>query len=684
MERVRHRFGLLLSMMALALMTCACFDLTPLELSREDDVAMVVDISMPDDSPRTKSIVPGTENPVSVMQLVCFDASGLYLGIRTVDDTANDYGELVTSGGVNSTTMTQTGRIIARVPAGTARIHFIANRNLGTPLDFTAGTSERIVMRSLTTPADHNQIVYWGYHFEKTAEAMLAWMQVAVEEDPNTHFITAKAGATPNKVYLIRDRARIQLTFASGLVGSGATHSKVEWLIHNGRDAGLVAPYNSAQNLDTLAVPPVNHWTGYTDAGGTQATTPMTEYTASGRYSLWNSAADEGRTFDSSDSYQYVFEDSNKKVGDDDGRIKLILKVYTNNTTFKYLVILLEHNDEQIEIRRNGTYVIKINSLDARGYSTLEAAVNGEEFANAPVESPREMTTVANEDYILQIALDQTPETAGNTTTSAVYSTTGEKIIPFKFLDATTNQPITTGLSASDFEVKWENSTYATWTPSNSDFTSSLANYLSYNSSTKCWEVRVTLGAIGATDPYRDYLIIKHKDSGMTRFVHIYGIHNFAFGTEPTFEKVNATYSETVNGETKTFDIYKLSFRLPDTYDESLYPLDIRMATSTLEPYSDNGYTSRQGMFGVEIASTASLTPTSTTASDWNYKASSWGYWYVYSLPSMPHLGESNQGEVELYFLDITSSKGQTNPTSVGLFLEIPDFGGLRYYYLTR
>ena len=674
-----------MAMLLLALMTGACFDDIRFDDPARDDIPIIVDLAMPDDTPRTKSMVSGTENPISVMQLLCFDASGLYLGIRTVGTTANSYGECVTSGGVNASTKTQSGRIIARIPAGTARIHFIANRNLETPLDFTAGTSERIVMRNLSTSyTDTQQIVYWGYHMEKTSSELFSWMRSALQEDPTTHFISVKDGATPNKVYLIRDRARIQITFDDGLVGSSAPYKKVEWLVHNGRTEGLIAPYNAGQSENLAQTPPVNPWTGYTDNEGSYATVPMTELTTSDRYTLWSSDADENRTFDSSDSYQYVFEDSNEKAGDTDGRLKLILKVYTSNTAFKYLVILLKNGDDQIGVVRNSTYSIRIKSLDARGYSTLKAAVNGEEFANAPVESPRELTTVANENYILQIALDQTDETAGNTTTAAIYNTTGTKIIPFKFLNASDNTPV--NVSASVFKVSWEGNIYSSWTPTNTQFAQNPANYISYNSTTECWEISVNLGAIGESNPLKDYLVIKHVDpvaqTSITRYVHIYGIQSFVFGTAPEFTKLNTTYSETVSGETRTYNVYKLSFQLPDTYDETLYPINIRMATSTLEPYSDNGYSARHGMFGVVIESTAALTG-SSTRTNWNYKANSWGYWYEYSLPSMPYMDDPvNKGKVDLYFLDTRSNKAETNPTSVGLFLEIPNFGGLRSYYL--
>ena len=114
------------------------------------------------DKARTRSMVSGTENAVHIMQMVCFDANGLYLGIRNAEVKSNGPG--------TNPPMYDTGVIKGSVPQGTARIHFIANRNLTIPLSHNVGTAEETVMQSVELSTAYNdktvgegqEICYWG------------------------------------------------------------------------------------------------------------------------------------------------------------------------------------------------------------------------------------------------------------------------------------------------------------------------------------------------------------------------------------------------------------------------------------------------------------------------------------------------------------------------------------------
>lgn len=657
MERHLISLRLLLVFLGFSLLALSCVEPLNGDLDRPKagDVPVILDFTAPSEGVGTKSMVPGTENRVTVMQMICFDARGQYLGIRTVTSNETDYGEVVTSNGVQ-TDLTQEGRLIARVPEGTARIHFVANRNLTTPLEFTAGTSERVVMRSLAlttayNDANHQEVIYWGYHREETAEAMTAWLTVAVEKDDNGK-IHLKSGVTPHRFLMIRDRARLQLTFESGLIPSGTT---VTWLVHNGRNRGLIAPYDA-----TKADP----WSDYVQGQGTTtnpyyANVKSTEFADSGRYTLYTSdSVNEDNHFDSKDAYQYVFDDSNEKVGDTEGRIKIILKLTTGSTK-QYMVLLLRSNAGQIPIVRNNTYVIHVKSMDGTKYPTLKAAIEGNDFANAPVEVDRTIPTISNETYTLRVALEENPGF-----TYKLVHQTGPITIPFEFLNASNESPILPSsgdISADDFEVFFENKTYS-WS----------VESVTFNNDKNRWEASVNISTIGGgaghtNEPYTDYLVIRHKPSGMSRFVHIYAIQKFDI-TSPDFEKLGST---TFEGR----DVYHLSFKLPNTYGEDMYPINIRFATSTLDAYSDSGSNARHGTFGVEVTSTAGVA-NSTSISDWNYKATSWDYWYIYSIPSYP-----DGGQVDIYFKDARDKK-ETAPTSVGLFLDIPHFGDITSYHI--
>lgn len=661
------------------------FDEMPSPAGAEGDVPFCLSLGFAGEDTPTRSIVSGEESKVETLQLICFDASGLYLGIRTLHhlapgETVNQYNEqIIWKDGDGAYGTVYPGQITGRVPLGTARIHFIANRDLETPLDFSAGASERIVMRSeaLSTGLDHGNIVYWGYHAEPTADDMTAWLTVHYVWNPTTEQYDSTGD--PSIVHLIRDRARIQLE-VDPAVSSQAT---ITWLIHNGRDRGYIAPYDptTTNPFNRDAVGGADGYTGVVTHDGTPvrvSSVPFTEYSASGRYTLYDSSAgiDRDGQFTASDTYQYVFDDINDKISEtNDGRIKIILKVvYPDNThtawgtNTKYLVLLLKNDDGQIKPIRNNTYVIKLHDISSTGYQTLEAAINGEDFANAAVEIDRTILSISDAEHILRISLDDS-ETA-----SVVYDSKGTKNIGFEFLNA--DQTVADA-QASDFEIKWEKNKNQ-WNPTNAGFDASLSDYLAYDSTKKKWYVTVDIQQLGEDGtPVDDYLIIRHKSSGLTRYVHIYGITEFKIVGEPVFEKMSGQFG----GK----DVYKLSFTLPDNYGEDLYPINVRFATSTLNAYSDDTQNARHGTFGVDIKPTNVVGVTqSATETDWNYKALSWDYWYIYSIPSYPGVLTSStddDGKVNIYFEDIRGSKLETNPTTVGLFLEIPKFGSIRVFH---
>lgn len=602
-----------LAILSLGILVAGCskgFDPAPENM---DGIAFKLKIEG-QDMLQTKSMVPGTENPVSSMQIVCFDQYGLYLGTRNINVDGNI--------------------LDGYAPTGTTRIHFVANRGLTVPLPFTAGTSEKAVMNSETlstayNDTDNQEVIYWGYYRTDNPDDMVTWLQKGI---PDT--------GTPNTVYLIRDRARIRLNITADLTGK-----TVSWLIHNGRDRGYIAPYDATKT---------NPWADYyTETEGEKVVqAAFHEYENSGRYSLWNSDADnQDKNFDTyvagrDDNYQYVFDDLNKST-DPEGRIKLILKVTPSGSTPKYLVVLLKNaNNEQIAITRNNTYVVNVSSLDHDGYGTLKDAVNGSEFANSAAEAERTIPVINDDTYSLQIDLDEEPGK-----TSVVYNSTGTYNIGFKFLQLSDMSNATT--NPADFEFSWEDNKQATWTIGTAD----------YNSSEGKWYVPVTLGYVGSDAPVSDYLIVKHKASGLVRYVHIYAVASF---------KAEAPKLVKESGQFEGRDVYKLTISIPSNFAEDLYPLEIRFATATLDAFSDNSASSRNGSFGVEIKSTENLT-SSTTKTDWNYAAKDWGYWYVYTVDGRP-----SDGKVTIYFKDIRDKKEQTKPNSLGLFLEIPNFGGVK------
>jgi hypothetical protein len=594
------------------------------KLPANGDMSVNITFAMPDVEAQTRSKVSGTENRVHTMQMVCFDANGLYLGIRNAEifDAA--------------TTGVDTGKMKGTVPQGTSRIHFIANRKLTVPLNAIVGTPETEVMASeelstIWNDADHQEVCYWGYHKEANAAAMDAWLNP-----------TSAAGTS--KVYMVRDRAKIVLTYDP--TGAQVPVTKIEWLIHNGLERGYLAPTEAFWGNDSYYEQSSVAGAGYVSKAG------MNPYPDGKRYSLWISADEnDDDNFDvayqSTGTYeskpQFLFDDDNEAIDD----LKAILKVtYTVSGSPKtvYHVLKLNDNDKVLyNVVRNNTYYInaKLLSPDVAYYETLEKAINGNEFVNADIEVDRSITDINDEDYTLQILLP-------TETTSIVFNTEDTYDLDFAFR---TVEDVTVSGSTDpdDFEVKWEKSQTFCTNPT-----------LSYVPETKQFQIHTKVIDGQLSDQLQsEWIVVKHKESGLTRYIHVYVINQFKYLGNPTLKSAG-------NGE------YVLNFKIPPTESENpndpiypvgLYPIDVKFTTNTLNAYGTTQGTTDYGLFGVAVEGTSKLTnstnfetgyntPVSSTAASnrthWYYQQENnwWDFWFTYSIKSYE---QTNNGEVNIY-----------------------------------
>ncbi|MBR7026014.1 MAG: hypothetical protein IKI13_00345 [Bacteroidales bacterium] len=610
---------------------------------------------------QTKSKVKGAENAVHTMQLVCFDANGQYLGIRNATVTS-------TGPGTNPP-MFDTGKISGTVPQNTARIHFIANRKLPNSLTPTTGTSEAEVMNhvdlsTVWNDADHQEICFWGYHKEADAAAMNEWLK--------------PAEGSGHTVYMIRDRARVILSYDP--TGSTVPVTKIEWLIHNGRERGYLAPAATSWTND-------GYYANSQKEGHTNelvSVAGMHEYTTCDRYSLWRSQADNDSTaFDvayqnsaNTNIPQYLFDDDNAAIDD----LKVILRVtYTVDGSPKTVYHVLRLNDDDgvlYDVVRNNTYYIncKLLSPDVAYYDSLKDAIDGEEFVNADVEIDRTIPDINDDRYTLQIKLP-------TETTSIVFNTEEQHKMDFVFR-MVSDVNVTGSTDPSDFEVTWEKS--QTFCENSLPVT--------YNSTTKQFTITATVKTGQLTDQLQDeWIVVKHKSSGLTRYIHVYVIDQFRYKINPTLTKVG--------------NDYRLSFTLPPMehsrflpdgspdpteliYPESLYPIDIKFTTNTLNAYGITQGTENYGLFGVSVEETSSLTNASNFEPGYNSPVSStnynadrthwyfqqadnyWDFWYTYNLKSYPE-----GGQVNIFFKDVRDHIKYATVTDVGLFLYVEYFG---------
>lgn len=622
----------------------------------DESCEMTVNITSVVSGPATKSKVSGGDTRVHTMQMICFDANGGYLGIRKPTITSN-----------NATP--DTGTIKGTVPQGTSRIHFIANRGLPEFLTAAVGTPEAEVMASeeLSTKwndADHQEICYWGYHKEANASAMESWLNPTQGN---------------SKVYLIRDRAKIVLSYDKS--GASVPVTKIEWLIHHGLERGYLAPAEASwTNTGYYANSTVS---GHEDELISVA--GMNVYPGDDRYTLWTSDTENDEnnfdeTYNTTDGNKYVpqflFDDSNESI---DG-LKAILRVtYTVDGSPKTVYHVLKLNDDDkvlYDVVRNNTYYIdvKLLSPDVGFYLTLKDAINGDEFINADIEVDRSITSINDENYTLQILLP-------TETTSIVFNTTGEQTMDFA-LRLVENISTSGTDDPADFEIKWEK---------DQTFCSNDLG-LTYNSYTKQFTITATVNEV--TDQLKDeWIVVKHKASGLTRYIHVYVIDQFRYLDSPTL--------------VKSGNDYVLSFKIPPTvapednpsayiYPAGLYPIDVRFTTNTLNAYGyaqSNAIVTDYGAFGVAVEPTLSgdkdltdsanfetgyATPVSSTANGdrthWYYQQATnpWDFWYTYSIKSYE---QTSNGVVTIYFNDVRDHIKYATVADLGLFMEIKYFG---------
>ena len=646
-SRILFTMGLVFSLSAC---TEDTFETTIPGLSAKGDISVNITFAMPDVAAQTRSIVSGTENRVHTMQMVCFDANGLYLGIRNAEITP-DAGPTP-----------DTGKIKGTVPEGTSRIHFIANRNLTVPLSAVVGTPEAEVMASEELSTLYNQeICYWGYHTEANAAAMEAWLS------PTT---------TQSKVYMIRDRAKIIFTYDTSEVDPSVTVTKIEWLIHNGRERGYLAPAQTSwTNTGYYANSTVEgHTSEVISAAG------INEYKNCNRHSLWRSAEDDDDDkFDvayqngsNTGNAQFLFDDDNAASDN----LKAILRVTytvsgsTNPVTVYHVLKLNDNNKVLYDVVRNRTYYINAKLLkpNVAYYETLKAAIDGDEFINADVEVDRSISDINDDNYTLQILLP-------TETTSIVFNTLEDQYLDFAFRTVS-DVTVTGSTNPNDFEVTWEKS---------QTFCDALT--VTYDSNTKQFRIKTKVldGQLKST-LQDEWIVVKHKSTGLTRYIHVFVIDQFKFKTNPTLTRVGTTNN------------YLLRFQIPPTevpegstepiYPVGLYPIDVNFATSTLKAYGLTQNGTDYGLFGVKVESTSNLTnatnfetgynsPISSTTyanrTQWYYQQPDgkwWDYWYVYSVKTYP-----TDGWVNIYLQDVRSSIKYATVANVGLFLNVNYFG---------
>ena len=367
-----------------------------------------------------------------------------------------------------------------------------------------------------------------------------------------------KGGQTDNVVHLIRDRAKVKVE-----LGEAAANDikKVIVSIYNGQEHGTIAPFNK-----DLTFPTTNDITTWSPADITPSENQNT-YQGS-----------EGLT----ENVAYTFENRN----DADKPLKVILWVtYKDGTSKRFLVLLQNQENKLYCIKRNHEYKIIVKKLNPDlGYNSFEAAVNGTPANNPWIMVEDIVPEICDGKYTLKI-------------TDGTYVLLNEgshttQTIQFEYRgDAEMTQ--------DDFE--------ATWTK-NINFGSSDAPVISYSNGVGY--IHYTLGSI-ESELKEGIIRLLDKKHNLSRNIHLYSI------TQLDYE---FRFPQTMGRAAESTAV--LSFKIPANYPKELLPIEIKIASSDINPQDS----------GVEVGNTSEVDG-----------GAGWNNWFVKKYESEEVIGTTQE-----------------------------------------
>lgn len=624
----------------------------------------------------------GKINLITDLKLLCFTKEGIYLGYRTATLIGDEEQQTFNDGCLWGRELFE-----GTVPPQTSRIHFVGNvPESKIPGNDQIGGTENTLIRSAKmsmTTADRS-IAYWGFHGEANPDLMRDWLAV--------HDLNGYHKREGSIVHLIRDRARIEFGSMTDVYGPDNNIEykilSIDWIATNGRDHGYIAPYNEAN--------PADRFTGYFEGPPPRFKHDrLTEYARPDvqRYSAWtgdgatqNGEAEMMRIWDPENgTYNhplFLFEDKNDQVE----RPKIILRVRyqkdrnstdpADQVTKYHTLMMMDLQNTPMKVYRNQKYRLDIESLpwSGMGYMTFKEAVESKEYSNNKTVSINEQVTDVN-DGKFRLTIDG----KGTLIFQNQSDRNQPQTVQFSYTAVDTDVS-TEGLTTDNFTAEW------TAVPSPS-FAGETVTVTSYDPVTGNGTLQFTVGTVINNELQSGKIKLSAQNSGLTRYIHVYCISKFNFTPSTGLHLVPTGGTRVIRNT--SCPTYKLELVVPGDYPEDLYPIKIRMATTTLNPFrcDIDGVEQPNATFGVEMESTEngavldgeplSGMSFSTTPNLWNYRESGkpWNFWYTYVIATKPS-GSVEQTHYTIYFDDTRPLRAPANrASSVGLFLKIKYFG---------
>ena len=248
-----------------------------------------------------------------------------------------------------------------------------------------------------------------------------------------------------------------------------------------------------------------------------------------------------------------------------------ILKVTFNDNTEKWYKVYLQDKYQQFyKIKRNYTYAIHIQKLNPKlGYTGYDDALNGYAANNPWMQVEQIVPKISYGTYTLEIP--------NGTNVMLNEGAAESQEIAFNYEGGDLNQ-------ADRFDVNWV---------TNNDLGNKELT-ITYDNGTG--KIGFTRGDI--TDQLKSGEIrILDKVSGMSRIIKIYSIKKFDFGF--TFSGMSGRYKDNTG---------TLTYTIPKNYPSELLPVEIRIASNTINPEDCD----------VEVGSTEEIDKEFQEGKDWN------------------------------------------------------------------
>lgn len=405
----------------------------------------------------------------------------------------------------------------------------------------------------------------------------------------------AKLNNSSNVIHLIRDRAKIT---ADGETTNNI--QSVEISIGEGMKYATIAAFDRYK-LEFPNTTADKDW----EWNITDITLPKSE----DRYK--GSAGQMGRV-------QYCFEDENSSKNP----VSCILKVTFKGNTVKWYKVYLQNEEQKFyKVKRNYTYAIHIKKLNPMlGYTGYNDALNGYAANNPWIQVEQIVPKISDGTYTLEIP--------NGTNVMLNEGAAENQEIDFNYEGGILNQ-------ANRFDVNWVTNNEL----GKKDLT---ITYENENGKGK--------GKIGFT---RDVITnqlksgeirILDKVSGMSRIIKIYSITKFDFD----FKFSGMSYKDNTG---------TLTYTIPKNYPSELLPVEIRIASNTINPEDCD----------VEVGSTEEIYNEFQEGKDWNC-------WFLKKFDSAAALGVKQT---------ITLKNIRDNTSGGSFYVKAKYGGGLQPFAIT-